>query len=339
MSEDPEVTIQLSYNMPHGLACPVDYRSLPFVSRLNLADGQIIPFLVFAGYFLGDGWLVMNAIMFSPAKGIDVVFLHALLRHLGAEYSHQQQKENDRPDRTRFTVYDSKFFLFFKEEYGRKYSFSPEFRGKTDTSTGETAKFSSLRKSPVDQPLSLALVREADIALSQLKKTKDESVPEVEETPSSKWFWPWVWKLDRQCSRALLRGIRFADGDQADIFHTPNGDRLSTSSRRFRNEYVRLIHQAGYSSVMNVGHDEGSTSTYKDIAITAGTTAWHVRYTEGQAIVLGARFNSANTICHTLDDPVWGFNFPGQVLVRLPLSFEAGETAMASRPILFGKPL
>ena len=74
---------------------------------------------------------------------------------------------------------------------------------------------------------------------------------------SAKWFWYWWRMLGRAQCRALLEGVRRADGD-----FVCDNRRIWTSSVAFRDELVLLCLHAGYSSFFAVQHKAEQVKGY-----------------------------------------------------------------------------
>lgn len=80
-------------------------------------------------------------------------------------------------------------------------------------------------------------------------------------TPKSgKWFSSWVWNLNKEEMRAVIEGIRRADGD----FTTYNKN-IYTSSIRFRDELIRALLHAGYSAKFNLKYSKGTIRGYSPV--------------------------------------------------------------------------
>ena len=74
---------------------------------------------------------------------------------------------------------------------------------------------------------------------------------------SAKWFWYWWRKLGREQCRAVLEGVRRADGDFA-----RNNRTIWTSSVTFRDELVLLCLHAGYSAFFATQHKAEQVQGY-----------------------------------------------------------------------------
>lgn len=85
-----------------------------------------------------------------------------------------------------------------------------------------------------------------------------------------KWLlWWWVWKLTRDQCRAILRGLKMANGENA----------IYTSSVRFRDELIRLAMHAGYSPHFRLVHEKGTIRCQiNERDVGAQHDTWRVSY-------------------------------------------------------------
>ena len=113
---------------------------------------------------------------------------------------------------------------------------------------------------------------------------------EDEGIKSAKWLVWWALLLDQRRARALLEGLRFADGTEAQ-----NINSILTSSARFRDQVVQLLVHAGYSARFGVTQIPGmlagvvwhadATSPQGESAdpIYARQVGWSITYSEVRA--------------------------------------------------------
>jgi len=96
-----------------------------------------------------------------------------------------------------------------------------------------------------------------------------------QNTKSSKWFWPWTNRVNKAGLRLIIRGVHIADGHwcastgRADTRYTsdyvPGSNSLFTSSVSFRDELVRMLLHAGYSTHFSVCHPAGPSGQWNSV--------------------------------------------------------------------------
>jgi hypothetical protein len=346
-SASPATTTRFTSTFAKGLAMPVFFTLLPFIHALGITtENQFAAFLMVYGYWLGDGWLSKGSVAFAPIKPHDVFFLRDLFKILGLqpkEYFTEADIGTKKPKC--FRIYESSWVTFFTDEYGHKYHFSILPSVKKDMSSGERCAFKTAKKALSDQVDAIAGLKyrraysnDIDVFAEpefDASDTKTQPKKTVEATASAKWLMPFVWGLQREHARYLLRGLRYADGNQGDSNSTKNGGTIYTSSARFRDEIVQLAIHAGFSTLLAVNQHEGVTVLHKGGPVTARTTSWRVRYSDGW--VSEPRVNSPGIEDVAFEGDVWGFNIDGLLMVRRPLCLEAGRSAIVSRAVLIGK--
>ena len=95
------------------------------------------------------------------------------------------------------------------------------------------------------------------------------------ECKSAKWFMSWVWQLNKHYLRAIISGLRRADGCQS-----KGNNKIYTSSVKFRDELVHICLNAGYSPRFYSMYMENE---FRGIGkngcpIIANHTSWAVTY-------------------------------------------------------------
>ena len=199
-----------------------------------------------------------------------------------------------RPVRYRWSIINTKWFVLFCEEYGKKY-----------------AKYADAANVP---------------------EVVSTTVPEA--IKSAKWMASWVWSLSPEHARALLSGLRFADGCE-------KADRnvIWTSSSRFRDEIMRLTLHGGYSAHFTVQHHVGDVNGYdkEGREIVARHTGWKVSYTDtarASEPTLNVRRDIKKT---TYDGRTWCVTMPHGFIITRRVVREDGVVVKASRPIITGQ--
>jgi len=277
--------------------------TLPFVEQLRLdTPEKIQAFCELYGYWLGDGTLRFggNSIEMSPVKAVDDQWLRerfiALELIEGEDYTYNiiGGQNEARPVRYRWSIINTKWFVLFCEEYGKKY-----------------AKYADAANVP---------------------EVVSTTVPEA--IKSAKWMASWVWSLSPEHARALLSGLRFADGCE-------KADRnvIWTSSSRFRDEIMRLTLHGGYSAHFTVQHHVGDVNGYdkEGREIVARHTGWKVSYTDtarASEPTLNVRRDIKKT---TYDGRTWCVTMPHGFIITRRVVREDGVVVKASRPIITGQ--
>ena len=155
---------------------------------------------------------------------------------------------------------------------------------------------------------------------------------EAEDIKSAKWFWWWVWDLDKYDLRKILSGLRFADGCEAN-----NQDLIYTSSARFRDELMRVCLHAGYSPHFRLVYEKGTNrgqplgrdviAKHDNWIISYNTT---VQYAEPN---LRAK-RDIKIVKYT--GRTWCVKMPSDFIVvrRAHFDIERGVVTKASRPVI-----
>jgi len=277
--------------------------TLPFAEQLGLdTPEKIQAFCELYGYWLGDGTLRFggNSVEMSPVKAADDQWLHERFAALelveGEDYTYNiiGGQNEARPVRYRWSIINTKWFVLFCEEYGKKY-----------------AKYADAANVP-----------------EIVSTTAPESIK------SAKWMAGWVWGLSQPLVRAVLTGLRFADGcEKADR------NLIWTSSSRFRDEIMRLALHGGYSSHFTVQHHVGDVKGHdkEGREIVARHTGWKVSYTETARAAeptLNVRRDIKKT---TYDGRTWCVTMPHGFIITRRAVREEGVVVKASRPIITGQ--
>jgi len=277
---------------------------IPFANILGLDTiEKIIAFCELYGYWLGDGCLRFggNSVEMSPVKIIDDEWLRTrfdaleLIESKDYTYNVIGGQNETRPIRYRWSIINKEWFAIFCMEYGKKYS-----------------KYENSSNVP-----------------------EVTSIVEPESIKSAKWMASWVWTLPSTYAKAVLSGLRFADGcEKADR------NLIWTSSTRFRDEIVRLAIHAGYSSHFTLQHSEGDIKGVDNQGheIIARHNGWKVTYTDtlrGSEPVLHSHRDIKKT---TYYGKTWCVTMPhGFIITRRAVHDDQGIVQQASRPIITGQ--
>lgn len=277
---------------------------IPFAENLELnTPEKLHAFCELYGYWLGDGCLRFggNSIEMSPTKFTDNEWLAQRFDELGltegVHYTYNIIGGDglDRPMRYRWSIIDVDWFNVFCAEYGKKYQ-------KYNNSTNVPNVTSTV---------------------------------EPEAIKSVKWMASWTWTLPTNLAKAVLVGLRFADGSE-----TADRNYIWTSSARFRDEIQRLAFHAGYSSHFviqhNIGDNCGTSSTGS--AIIARHISWKVSFTDtsrGSEPVLNTHRDIKEV---EYEGPTWCVTMPnGFIITRRAQRNNDGIVMKASRPIITGQ--
>jgi DNA-directed RNA polymerase II subunit RPB2 len=276
----------------------------PVGDRLGLhTNEKSVAFCELYGYWLGDGTLRLggNSVEMSPVKKVDDEWLRERFNTLelveGEDYTYNVigGQNETRPVRYRWSIINKVWFAMFCEEYGKKY-----------------AKYTNASNVP-----------------------EVTSTMEPEDIKSAKWMAPWVWELPSELSRALMAGLRFADGCEA-----ADRNMIWTSSTRFRDEIVRLALHAGYSAHFTIQHNVGDIKgeDKEGRLIVARHTGWKVSYTDTARASEPTLNVMRDTKKVQYNGITWCVTMPnGFIITRRSKRTEDGTVQHASRPIITGQ--
>ena len=161
-----------------------------------------------------------------------------------------------------------------------------------------------------------------------------------DDVKSAKWFWYWVLRrLNMAQGRLLLKGLRFADGDQA-TDRPAGGGKIGTSSPRFRDQITQLCLHAGYTTHFIVQAAAGKQNgvNAQGVPIVATVNHYHVSY--GCDRVAEPKL-SIKKECSEMEynGTVWCVTVPTEqhlIMVRRVLEREGDVIIKASRPLIVG---
>jgi DNA-directed RNA polymerase III subunit RPC2 len=157
---------------------------------------------------------------------------------------------------------------------------------------------------------------------------------EREDVKSANWFAWWVWRLRKELTRAVIAGLRRADGNQS-----ADTTAIFTSSARCRDEIVRLCLQAGYAARFSSAYvsGEGRGIDRNGVPIIATKDAWTVVYHESELADPVLHFTrDITTVAYS--DRTWCVSVPhGLIVVRRAHADAAtGVVLKASLPVVMG---
>ena len=222
-----------------------------FVNELNLDSLQKInAFLELYGYWLGDGSLSFarktggyDSLTLCPVKILDNEWIINRLNTLELKKDEDWIKykgnviDKDMNTKYKFIFYITNKSLvnFFRKEYQHKYLSHSK-------------------------------------AINFVKGT--ETPMKYENIKSAKWFCNWVWDLEKDQLRNILKGLRMADGNEAN-----DENSIYTSSARFRDEIMRVALHAGYSPHFMLVYEKGTErGTINGKVVIANHDNWRISY-------------------------------------------------------------
>jgi hypothetical protein len=331
------------------------------------------------GYFLGDGWLDVGsattdpgrgAIRFAPTKAKDWDYLDALLfrlrgildepvvhvnvagrrgdlevderptpwtRHLQNGQRHYESGETPRG----YYIFHRGWFACFYREYYPKY----RCEGLTRNALAELEKWGQDDDNLKDPPPGPGAGRWADLSPGQKVQRIDPP-----SAKSAKWLMPWVLPyLKKEYLRDILRGLRFADGNQSHEKATATDcGEIYMSDVPFRDDVVRMAIHAGYSARFRAGVKAGTDCGLKPAdrsgnrrpgRIVTKHDAWIVTYTDTQSHA--APFLKMRDVAkeEASETSVWSVRLPaGSSLMarRVLRRDENGRAVEVSRPFRVG---
>jgi len=163
---------------------------------------------------------------------------------------------------------------------------------------------------------------------------------------SAKWFWYWVFKLGINRARLVVKGLRFADGDQSThdarrVDTSIVGGQIWTSSVRARDEYIRLLLHAGFSAHFTMDTKKGVVNGVNKhgVVIQATATSWCVHYSDQPKASEPALVLKDSVSIGKFNGRVWCVNVPHPdhlIIVRRVLKEVDGVVEEASRPVVVG---
>jgi WD40 repeat protein len=148
--------------------------------------------------------------------------------------------------------------------------------------------------------------------------------------PTAPSLWWWVirrCRLNRDQLRAILRGLRFANGDQLDALNdlaAAECGRICTGSTSFRDELMELAMYAGYTVDSTCTHQIGSC------------VIWDVRYSS----IAAHTIVGADVVTRVSKEVTWCVNVPEKHhLIVTRMKYQRDGRTRHSKPIMIGNSL
>ncbi|KAJ1795376.1 DExD/H-box ATP-dependent RNA helicase dhh1 [Coemansia sp. RSA 2399] len=238
--------------------------ALPFMRVLGITtEDKASAFLELYGYWLGNGSIrsagtsnETPVLMFALRESADQKWVEKRLETLNLKEGDDVSSSHDElVDQHRYQITNPVWAGYFAGQYGSKYP---------SLAASECYARAAKMDAPKPEETRYAAFYNAFQAGNQ------GSLNERNATG----FWRWVWHsaFHAERARAILAGLRMADGsDKPGVVYT--------SSVRFRDEVQTLALHAGYSSSFRLVRRAGSSTSTPD-AITGATDSdqWAVSY-------------------------------------------------------------
>ena len=336
-----------------------------FVRALVLSTtAQHDAFLELYGFFIGDGTLlthvnsdvkIVDAICFNQCKRGDVDFLLSACVQAGLERDVDFKVQQTADNRTMVRIVKPTWTAYFGGQYGHKYRHGDNDDDDDDDDDGNFRLDDGERHGRTDWtaatmrelalPTNVPIVAQASPAPAPARvdavgvpydavSWAGGSYMAPEGVKSAKWFWHWVWTLDKARLRRVLDGLWRAEG-----IWSRKDKTIYTSSARFRDELVRVLLMAGYSARFAAHYVAGAD---RGIA-TAKHTSWAVKFAEpdsanGVAACMPSLTKVRGEVRErTYTGRTWCFEMPsGFIMTRRAHKSADGVVTKASRPIITG---
>ncbi|KAJ1771212.1 DExD/H-box ATP-dependent RNA helicase dhh1, partial [Coemansia sp. RSA 1843] len=253
---------------------------LPFMQVLGIAtEKQTNAFLELYGYWLGNGSIqcteTSNSIpivAFALRKSADYKWIEERLELLGLNEGEGVSSLHDEAvDQHRFQITNPAWAGYFAGQYGAKYPVL--------TTSEFYARAAKMDAPKVDETPYAAFYK-------AFQAGKQGSF-DVENTESANRLWHWARHsaFHAERARAILAGLRMADGSEDPTTNAADSGVIYTSSVRFRDEVQALALHAGYSSFFCLVRRAGSSIRSALGEVTTATTdsgsasdEWAVHY-------------------------------------------------------------
>jgi ubiquitin C-terminal hydrolase len=345
---------------------PPCYAQHEFVTELGLTTlDQFAASLELYGYWLGDGWLDLSSrcIAFAPKKVKDWTYLDRIFWRLRgvlgdpAPRGRRGQRRGtnahvhveERPEtvwRTEtlpdgyirryessvkcraYLISNPAWFFFFYREYFEKYIHSRW----TEAAAAEREKFLAENERIMASPPADGVGR--SVAVTPGGKIR-RMIPTG--VASAKWVHPCVWRtLGKGGIRCILRGWRFADGDQSNAFqNSEDCGKIYTSCAVFRDECVQLAIHGGYAADFRLRMEKGHRLAAPDDptrTIVARHDGWAVRYSDS-AVCAEPNLEIDAFSARPGVAPVWSVNVPPRRWMMARQVYERDETTGRARKV------
>jgi hypothetical protein len=312
------------------------------------------------GYWLGDGAFDVQSRTATFADVRDVAWLTATLTALfGAE--------RWRTSGATFVVLDEQWNELIGQEYARRFAGSgvvarddkrairalqrlkerdadecgaePRAERAERWAAAKAASESAAASAPLSAPrraVAAAVVqRDANGGAFDAVSSASGSYVACETHSSAKWTAWWVWTLDSEAVRGVIRGVRRADGARA-----KSSSAILTSSARFRDELVRLCYQAGYTVRFSCKRRAGSVcGVVSGCDVVCDADVWAVRWCDSEQMLQPVLQKARGDVRERVyTGRVWCFTMPsGFIWTRRAFKDERGVVTKASRALLTGQ--
>jgi serine/threonine protein kinase/ankyrin repeat protein len=350
------------YNGPNKPRSVADVYALAGVRHAGASSAAPLAlFYELYGYWLGDGAFDVQSRTATFADVRDVAWLTATLTALfGAERWCTSGAT--------FVVLDEQWNELIGQEYGRRFAGSggdvarddkrairalqrlkerdvdecgAEPRGERAErwATAKAASESAAASAPLSAPrraVAAAVVqRDANGGAFDAVSSASGSYVACETHSSAKWTAWWVWTLDSEAVRGVIRGVRRADGARA-----KSSAAILTSSARFRDELVRLCYQAGYTVRFSCKRRAGSVcGAVSGCDVVCDADIWAVRWCDSEQMLQPVLQKARGDVRERVyTGRVWCFTMPsGFIWTRRAFKDERGVVTKASRALLTGQ--
>jgi DNA-directed RNA polymerase II subunit RPB2 len=310
-------------------------QAIDFMADLGVPETATHAFLELYGYWLGDGSLMFrayggrDAVHFSIVKPHDVAWLMETFATLGlvegTDFTRGSGAVGSGREHKIYVTRPS-WTEFFMKEYRHKYATGNPYLRRPTTVAGRAAGARTL----VVPPEAASAPEPVYDAVSN----EYSSFMEPEPIKSAKWFASWVWTLNKQNARTILRGLRRADGGEAS-----DKGVIYTSSVRFRDEMQRLCLHAGYTTHFKLmykkGENRGTSRHGKPIVATAD--GWIVTYNDTVRCTEPILRQSEDIRTVEYTGRTWCVSVPhGFIIARRAIKDDSGVVVKTSRPVIMG---
>ena len=282
-----------------------------FVKVLGLDSLQKVnAFFEMYGYWLGDGSLSFSrqcggkdAITLSPVKVLDKEWIINTLEILDLKkdvdwvmYTQNiTDKDMKNKNRCIFNITNKSWVNFFRKEYQHKY-------------------------------------RSHNKAFYFVEGT--ETPTEPENIKSAKWFCDWVWDLEKDQLQKILRGLRMADGNEAN-----DENSIYTSSARFRDELMMVALHAGYSPHFMLVYEKSSErGIINGKTVKANHNNWRVSFNSSSQFSEPVLKQSRDVKYKEYTGRTWCVQVPHGFIITRRAHYDPKQQIVtkASRPIIAG---
>ena len=219
-------------------------------------------------------------VVFYPRNAKDEVYLRALFSRLPLSIPHDISigERTKVTNRVMFKIKAASWVSYFAKEYHVKYvrqQIDDEEEVEEDAAVAVDGAVSAAGGHAGSTAGTIGVG-----AATGLESDYWPSPDELLSIKSAKWFWPWVFQLGKKLARVLLLGLRMADGEGVKGDAGRETERsIHTSSIRFRDELMRFLCHAGFSTHFSRYRRRGQTvASVKGRLIRARHDGWAIEY-------------------------------------------------------------